>query len=92
MPGMTGMTEVERWNHLRNDVYQIWIDSPGLTIIETISLLRKRRLVDRPQAGIIEALTQMKEEFDAMPTRPRDSIDDLDRDNTPIGSNPFMEE
>ncbi len=89
---MAGMIELERWNHLRNDAYQIWIDSPGLTIIETISLLRKRGLVDRPQSGIIEALTLMREEFDLRPTRIKDRTDDLPKDDTPLGSNPFMNE
>ncbi len=83
--------ELERWNYLRNDVYQIWIDSPGLTITETINLLRRRRIIERPQQGIIDALTLMKTEFDLRPTRTRDKIDDLDRDDTPLGSNPFME-
>ncbi len=79
-------------NYLRNDIYNIWLDSPGLTTIETIDLLRKRRLLDRPQKGLKETLEEFRSDFDKIPQREKDSIDNLDQNNTPIGSNPFMEE
>ncbi len=79
------------FNYLRNDIYNIWLDSPGLTIIETIDLMRKRRLLDRPQKGLKETLEEFRIDFDKIPRRERDQFDNLDRDNTPIGSNPFME-
>jgi hypothetical protein len=84
------ITEVERWNYLRNDIYHIWTDSPGLTTSEPISLMRKRGLIERPQIGIMNALDSMRIDFDARTTRPKDAIDKLDKEDTPLGSNPFM--
>jgi len=86
-----GIEELDRWQHLRNDIIGIWMDSPGLTVYETIDLLRKQGLIERPQYGIIDTLTIMKEEFDARPTRSKDRFDNLDTNDSPVGSNPYME-
>ncbi len=78
------------FEYLRNDAYAIWLRHPGLTAIETIDLLRKRRLLDRPQKGLKEALMEMKIDFYSTPTREPDVFDSLPTDSEPIGSNPFM--
>ncbi len=78
------------FEYIRNDAYTIWLRHPGLTTIETIDLLRKRRILDRPQKGLREALLKMKIDFRRISKRAPDTIDSLPMDSTPIGSNPFM--
>ncbi len=82
------MTDFE---YLRNDVYHLWIGSPNLSTLETIGALRRFNLIDRPQFGLKEALIEMRKEFDSRPKKKKDYLDNLPKDDSPIGSNPFME-
>ncbi len=83
------MTNQEKYNYLRNDIFHIWLKHPGLTTIETIDLLRKQQWLDRPQSGLKEYLDEIRKDFDAI-TYVDDPFTNLPKDDTPPGSNPFM--
>ena len=85
------MTPKEKYNHILNDIYTIWMQHPNLTIIETIDLLRKKGLITRAQSGIKEYLEDAKKEFNEIKFVP-DTTANLSRENIPLGSNPFMED
>ncbi len=85
------MTPMERFNYLRNDIYHIWLKSPRLTIGETITEMRVKGLIARPQQGLIECLQEMKQDFDKIPKVAKDAFDDLEKEDVPIGANPFMD-
>ncbi len=83
------MTNQEKYQHLINDIFTIWIIHPGLTTIETIDLLRKKRRLDRPQKGLKEFLDDLKKDFHAA-SSVEDPFLSLPKNDTPPGANPFM--
>ncbi len=86
---MTGaiMTNQEKYDYLRNDIFHLWLKHPGLTTIETIDLLRKQKLLNRPQKGLKEYLDEIRIDFDGINYVDGDG---LPKDDTPPGANPFM--
>ncbi len=78
-----------KYEYLRNDIYHIWLQLPGLTSIETISLLKKQRKLDRPQSGLKEFIDEIRKDFDGIEFTD-DQFRSLDKDDTPPGANPFM--
>ncbi len=85
------MTNQEKYNYLRNDVFHLWLKHPGLTTIETIDLLRKQRKLNRPQNGLKEFLIEIQKDFNDI-TFIDDPYSVLPKNDTPPGTNPFMSE
>ena len=81
--------DVNRYEYLRNDIHHLWLKHPGLTTIEVIDLLRKRRKITRPGKGIKEFIDEARKKFETI-NFVEDPFQSLPKDDTPIGSNPFM--
>ncbi len=82
-------TDSFKYEYLRNDIYHILLQLPGLTSIETISLLKKQRKLDRPQSGLKDFVDEIRKDFNNIEFTD-DQFSYLDKDDIPPGANPFM--
>ncbi len=86
------------YNHLSNDLIHYWIKNPNARTVQSIKFLLNSKLIGRRLTGLsntsslINFISKEKTKFDNRAVRKKDWIDELIKDDSPIGANPFMGE
>lgn len=79
------------YNHILNDLVHFWLKNPEASQQDTIMYAVAERLIEVPNSEFIEYIKEQREVLSQRTIRKCDWLDELPKDDIPLGSNPFMD-